>query len=156
MRVWWLSPVKLMPGRQGRAGSGYVTEGGRRQQQEDSSYSVTTWSWPRWMSGVGGADTGTGEHLEEFEMSIWMNFIWPRHSFRCFCFSQTLSGNSWQQTGGTGGDMEEWGGQEKGICQGAPRVQETDPQYGGGTGGREVTSVTLDTAWPGTEGERKV
>ena len=43
--------------------------------------------------------------------------------------------------------MEKLGGQEKGICQGAPSRRLTHNMAGGmSQGGGELTSVTLDTA----------
>lgn len=137
MRVWWLSPVKLIPGRQGRGGSGYVTEGGRRPG--GSRRTVLT-PWPPG-ADPGGCQVSGGRHgnLEAPRLSLISNkngsfswhSVWPLCSWNdrhISWFSQTLSVNSWQHTGG---DMEKLGGQEKGICQGAPSRRLTHNMAGG-------------------------
>ena len=72
---------------------------------------------------VSGEQTGAGEDCEKFDVKMKTEFlvnclldhnpIWKYIELLLF-----FSNFAWtfQETGG---DMEEWGGQEKGICQGA-------------------------------------
>ena len=115
---------------------------GRRRQQEDSSYTVTTWGWPRRMS-EGGGDT-IRENLAEFDVkksipskclikksfykNVWSKSLSVKNSFIKMSVQKvttqfkkyTFKGfSNFGWTFLTEGDTEEWGGQEKGICQGA-------------------------------------
>ena len=142
---------------------------GRRRQQEDSSYTVTTWGWPRWMSGEGG-DMFWGK-LAEFDVKksisskcliknsfIKMSGQKVTTQLKKYTFIRGFSKFVW--TFLTEGDTEEWGGQEKGICQGAQSRRLTQNMLWGERVRRwPLSHLDTDPAWPGADrtelGERE-